>query len=223
MKDRTLTFADWDEAAQFVDASYAPPPSIVSEFVRMRLNPDALSIGQMASKAWLIHVLQELYVPQHATWAICGSWYSLIARDIMRNWFSKRIYGIDAEPENSDISEQLLRHWVERDWQYKAVIADCDLLDSSNMEFVTSGELINIKPEVILNTSCEHMSNHWFETCDRDQYIILQTNDTDTYEGHINTCANMEAVKKKYPLKRIFFEGEMQTPDYTRYMLVGKK
>ena len=64
-------------------------------------------------------------------------------------------------------------------WKYKGVVHDVDLLDCSEMEFQTSGELINVKPDWIINTSCEHMSTLWYDSVDSDQLIIMQTNNSE--------------------------------------------
>ena len=94
---------------------------------------------------------------------------------------------------------------------------------TNQMEFTTSGELINVKPNWIINTSCEHMDSSWFETADSSQLIIMQTNNSPDFEGHINTCESVEEMKEKYPLDKILYIGELSTPAYTRFMQIGFK
>ena len=91
------------------------------------------------------------------------------------------------------------------------------------MEFQTSGELINVKPNWIINTSCEHMSTLWYDSVDRDQLIIMQTNDSEEFEGHINICKSVDDMMNKYPLSNTLYVGELITPAYTRYMQIGYK
>ena len=95
------------------------------------------------------------------------------------------------------------------------------MLTTSALEFETGGELINIKPDWVINTSCEHMDNNWFESADSNQLIIMQSNDSPDFDGHINTCNDIEHFKAKYPMSRIHFVGELKTPAYTRYMQIG--
>ena len=51
----------------------------------------------------------------------------------------------------------------------------------------TGGELITVKtPDWIINTSCEHMSTLWYDSVDSGQLIIMQTNNLEEFDGHIN-------------------------------------
>ncbi len=224
MKTHRITLENWEQAARYIDETYALPPSLVSKFSSLNCDKDAVSLGQLASKAWLMNSLkQHVQVPHSVTWAMLGSWYALLVPNLIKAWDCERIYGIDSEPANYYTSELLHDNWVQAEWRYKAVVSDCDILMCSDMQFVTSNELIRVKPEILINTSCEHMSNRWFTTADESQLIILQTNDQKQYQGHINPCENMEAVRAKYPMRTVYYSGELKTPAYTRYMLVGKK
>ena len=118
-------------------------------------------------------------------------------------------------------SELFNERYVQDSWKYKGVVADVSMLTTSALEFETGGELINIKPDWVINTSCEHMDNNWFESADGDQLIIMQSNDSPDFDGHINTCNDIEHFKAKYPMSRIHFVGELKTPAYTRYMQIG--
>ena len=91
------------------------------------------------------------------------------------------------------------------------------------MEFQTGGELINVKPDWIINTSCEHMSTLWYDSVDNDQLIIMQTNNSEEFEGHVNTCKDVKEMQEKYPLSKTLYVGELVTPAYTRFMQIGYK
>lgn len=223
MKKQCMTLENWNQAAKYVDETYTIPPSLISKFSSLNCDKDAVSLGQLASKAWLMDSLKSVQIPHRATWAMLGSWYALLVPSLIKAWDCERIYGIDSDPNHFYTSELLHDNWVQSEWRYKAVVSDCDMLMSSDMQFVTSNELIRVKPDVLINTSCEHMSNRWFATADDSQLIILQTNNQEKYQGHINTCNNMEAVQAKYPMRTVYYSGELKTPAYTRYMLVGKK
>jgi hypothetical protein len=51
----------------------------------------------------------------------------------------------------------------------------------------------------------------------------MQTNDSEEFEGHINTCNSTGEMQDKYPLSQTFYVGELVTPAYTRYMQIGYK
>jgi hypothetical protein len=91
------------------------------------------------------------------------------------------------------------------------------------MEFQTGGELIEVTPNVVINTSCEHMDTSWFETASNEQLIVMQTNDSPDFDGHINTCQSIDDMQSKYPLSDIRYVGALKTPVYTRFMQIGYK
>ena len=96
-------------------------------------------------------------------------------------------------------------------------------LATNDMEFTTGGELIRVKPDCIINTSCEHMDTEWFESADDDQLIVMQTNNSEDFDGHINPCSDIEHMRIKYPLTKTHFVGQLVTPAYTRFMQIGYK
>ena len=51
----------------------------------------------------------------------------------------------------------------------------------------------------------------------------MQTNNSENFEGHVNTCSSIEDMQSKYPLRNVKYIGEMITPAYTRYMQIGNK
>ena len=89
------------------------------------------------------------------------------------------------------------------------------------MIFETGGELIHTTPDIVINTSCEHMNTHWFETADSTQLIAMQTNDSEGYMGHINTRKTIEEMFTMYPMRNRLYAGIMKTPAYTRFMQIG--
>ena len=184
----------------------------------------AYSKGQLASKSWLMEELFRFVSPSSTvnTVAILGSWIGSLVDPLHRAITIERIYGIDSDPNALNLSERLNQKYLDG-WRYKGVVADATTLDLSNCEFETGGELINVKPDWIINTSCEHMSKAWFDTIDKDQLIIMQTNNNMNFDGHVNVCYSIENMQRKYPLSNIKYEGSMQTPAYTRYMQIGYK
>ena len=96
------------------------------------------------------------------------------------------------------------------------------LMNWSDPEFVIDGELItDFMPDVIVNTSSEHMSDDWFLTASKDALVIMQSNNSSRYQGHINCVDSIEHMQSQYPMRDILYVGEMITPAYTRYMQIG--
>ena len=82
---------------------------------------------------------------------------------------------------------------------------------------------VNVKPNLIINTSCEHMNQDWYNNLPQGMLVCLQTNDFFDQEQHINCVTGIEQAKEKYPMSEILYEGEIETWKYNRYMLIGEK
>ena len=205
-----ISLKSWKEVTEYIDNGFWQPAPSYFEHIVQHGNyypHHAFSKGQLASKSWLLKQLWRCsgYEPSNVTIAILGSW----------------IGSIDAE--SIEKSEKLNQKYVQDNWKYKGVVADVDLLDCSAMEFETGGELITVKPDWIINTSCEHMSTLWFDSVDKDQLIVMQTNNSDEFDGHINPCYTQKEMQTKYPLSETLYVGALETPAYTRYMQIGYK
>jgi hypothetical protein len=184
---------------------------------------DAFTKGQLASKCWLLQNLDCGMIHPNETIAILGSWIGALVEPLINTIECGRVYGLDQDAKSIELSERLNQKHVENSWKYKGVVADVSMLQTCNMEFETGGELISVRPEMVINTSCEHMNNDWFDTADGEQLIVMQSNNSSEFEGHINICEDIEHFKIKYPLTRTLYVGELETPAYTRFMQIGYK
>jgi hypothetical protein len=227
-------FKTWEEVTDYVNLRFSMPVSQWEHIVQNRNTypAHAFSKGQLASKAWLIDELWELWrvrieklpTPNPDTVIILGSWVGSLIEPLFQQFPNiRRTYGIDIDAESIAKSEKLNQKHVQNEWKYKGVVADVDNLTLNNCEFETGGELITVKPNWIINTSCEHMDNNWFNSVDEDQLLIIQSNNSEEFEGHINTCDNLDEFIQKYPLKTQLMCGELSTPAYTRFMQIGFK
>ena len=99
-----------------------------------------------------------------------------------------------------------------------------DKIEFNLQDFDHCKKVINkFKPNWIINTSCEHMSTLWYDSVDKDQLIIMQTNNSDEFDGHINPCYTQSEMQEKYPLSKTLYVGALETPAYTRFMQIGYK
>ena len=223
----TINLKNWKEVSKYIDDGFwQPTPSYFEHIVQHNsyYPAHAFSKGQLASKSWLLKELNHTYpkIPK-PTIAILGSWVGALVEPLHKTIPIERIYGIDTDAEAIEKSEKLNQSFVQNNWQYKGVVHNVDMLDCDNMQFETSGELINVKPDWIINTSCEHMSTLWYDSVDNDQLIVMQTNNSEEFDGHINPCYTAQEMQDKYPLSNTLYVGEMITPAYTRYMQIGYK
>lgn len=222
-----LELKTWKDVGNYVEQGFLQVPNWMFEHIVQHTNyypPHAFSKGQLASKSWLLNELYHIYPkPPAPTIAILGSWVGSLNPFLQKSFSPERVYGIDQDAESIEKSEKLNQQYVMDSWKYKGVVADVDMLECSNMQFETGGELITVKPDWIINTSCEHMSTLWYDSVDSDQLIIMQTNDSKEFDGHINPCYTVKEMQDKYPLQQTLYVGAMITPAYTRYMQIGYK
>ena len=219
-----LQIYNWDDLGTWVDKQQLfISPSYLSEAKDPKYPRDAFSLGQLASKIWLIKELKRIGYNPNRDWAILGCWIGAIVPLLHREFDIQRIYGLDTDSDAVVLSEVFNRRYFEDSWKYKGVVADVSTLNTSAMEFFTAGELIATRPGVVINTSCEHMSTEWFDTADVHQLIVMQTNNSEYEEGHINVCHSVEDMQYKYPLNKTLYAGEFKMPSYTRIMQIGYK
>ena len=222
----SIKLNNWKEVTQYIDNGFwQPTPSYFEHIVQHNsYYPNhAFSKGQLASKSWLLEKLYYNTEKNNPTVAILGSWIGALVEPLHRHFEIERIYGIDTDADAIEKSEKLNQKYVQDNWKYKGVVHDVDMLDCDHMNFETGGELITVKPDWIINTSCEHMSTLWFDSVDKDQLIVMQTNNSEEFDGHINPCYTQKEMQAKYPLSETLYVGALETPAYTRYMQIGYK
>jgi hypothetical protein len=217
----------WNEVEHYIDNSFLYiPPSYFERAVMDRRYPrDAFSKGQLASKSWLLKELSNVKeLPQDMTIAILGCWIGAIVEPLLISTMPiERIYGLDIDAQSIELAEKFNQKHVANSWKFKGVVADASIIDCNHMEFETGGELIKVSPDCIINTSCEHMDTEWFESAGSNQLIVMQTNNSPEFEGHINPVANLKEMETLYPLTKSMYSGQLKTPSYTRFMQIGYK
>ncbi|MDA8842163.1 hypothetical protein N9N08_00625 [bacterium] len=223
----TIKLNSWNEVEHYIDNSYLHiPPSYFERAVMDRRYPrDAFSKGQLASKGWLLEELSNIKdLPEDMTIALLGCWIGAIVEPLLISTIPiERIYGLDIDAQSIELAEKFNQKHVANSWKFKGVVADASILDCNHMEFETGGELIKVSPECIINTSCEHMGTEWFESAGSDQLIVMQTNNSPDFEGHINPVASLNEMEALYPLRKSMYSGQLVTPSYTRFMQIGYK
>jgi len=187
---------------------------------------DALSIGQIKSKEWLIdHLPKEL-----GKVFICAGWYGTLAAMMFRaNLNITEIRTFDVDPSCAVIAENMNRTEVQQEWKFKA--STLDILDMTYpTKYVTyrangTSVLLEEMPDTIINTSCEHIKyfQEWYDHIPTGTTLVLQSNNYFEHNQHINCVPCLKEFKKRAPMSEIFYAGELFLPKYTRFMLIGKK
>ena len=223
-----LNFTDWQTLTNWArENQYTMADLSVTQIYKLaqrRFPPDAFTQGQLASKIWLTSVLHDKIgrMDTKDNIAYLGCWLAPLADSLRLFFNAKRIYGFDSDPDAIDMADDYNSELVEYDWSFKGVVADVNIIDWQQPEFVVDGELItDFMPDVIVNTSAEHMSDDWFLSINTDTLVIMQTNNSPNFDGHINCVDSIETMRAQYPMRATIYAGEMVTPAYTRYMQIG--
>jgi|TARA_B110000858_G_scaffold41072_1_gene46808 hypothetical protein len=224
--NNTINLNSWNEVEEYIDNSFLriPPSYFERAVMDSRYPRDAFSKGQLASKSWLLGELYKITpLPSNMTVAILGCWIGSLVEPLLNALTIERIYGLDIDAKSIEMAEKFNQKHVANGWKFKGVVADVSILDCNHMEFETGGELIKISPDCIINTSCEHMNTEWFKSAGSDQLIVMQTNNSPDFEGHINPVASLNEMEALYPLRKSMYSGQLVTPSYTRFMQIGWK
>ena len=183
--------------------------------IRQSNNPmrtmDAFWSGQLRSKEWLIDCLDE-YVPMPMSIDINGGWVGVLASMMFQsNIPITTIRSIDIDPHCEHIANEMNRIEYNRG-VFRAI----------------TGNMVNIRSDadIVINTSCEHITQDdydiWLSGLRHDALIVIQSNNYDIPE-HIRTAKSLDEFVEQSGLQKILYNGSLELPLYTRYMIIGYK
>jgi hypothetical protein len=192
---------------------------------------DHFSRGQMMSKFWMIDELKKVS-DSFDTVIQYGGWYATLYQ-FLKNEFNINTYrNIELDPLAASIADTFNYAELADNWKFKSVVSDVNSLywrkkqlDLQYKILTHDGKLVTEirSPDLIINTSCEHMDETWFQNLPDGQLVCLQTNDYFSNEQHINCVNNTQEAIEKYPMSEVYFSGEIATFLYNRFMIIGKK
>jgi hypothetical protein len=194
---------------------------------------DFLSRGQIKSKMWLItELILGTGNARLDNVIFYGGWYNFLAYDFFQQLDLHKIYSLDV---NADVispskrlcyqetkDERFLPKAVNVDkivWAGSTMRVPVDQADDDCSEYWDLTE----NASLVVNTSCEHMDNTWYNNIPKGTLVALQTNDYFDNEQHTNCCKDLRDAKSKYPMSSIMYSGELETFLYNRFMLIGIK
>lgn len=165
---------------------------------------DAFRSPQIESKAGLLLELVDLGFQQHAKILVIGGWLGFTSYCLFKLGFFD-ITEIDSDNRVRDFSLGLNRN--NSNFKYQTI--DCNLIDTTQYD-------------IVINTCCEHIENNaWFDKITEKTAIFLHSNDLNGY-GHVNTCRDIEDMKRKYPMTR-YWTHTFSYPGWNRFTLSGYK
>jgi hypothetical protein len=197
---------------------------------------DAFSRGQVQSKIWLATELKKIKTDFSMIYFLAG-WFGHLRSyldiaginyDMIRN--------IDIDPIACKISDQIFN--IDKINNYKVKSVELDLTDMSwlyrtgcayKLINYNTGAESNEKttPDLIINTSAEHFHEDWYHKfmnrpLETDPLFVIQSNNLRDIPDHINSVWSLSEMKKKFPMSRLEYEGELQLQGYKRFMLIGR-
>ena len=195
---------------------------------------DFLSRGQVKSKIWLATELAKCVEGGLGNVVFYGGWYNFVAYFLFSQFNVNKIYSIDLD-ENVVIPSERLYQKEYKEKRFIPVAYDVNKIKWNNNNLIIdtytnkhdaatwTQDPIDEKINIVVNTSCEHMNNEWFDNLPDGTLVVLQTNDYFENEQHSNCCKHLEEAKNKYSMQSVMYEGELDTSLYNRFMLIGIK
>jgi hypothetical protein len=184
----------------------------------------ALNKNQMASKKWLI---DELYRAQGGTLGtvyILGGWYGILSAMLLND---ERIdidcaVSFDMDSACEPIAAYMNRSRAEKN-QFFAVTADVNRIEYPVA--IAGKPNGGSAPDVVINTSCEHMDpgGGWYDRIPDGAILVLQSNNQFDCAEHQNCVDDLDMFRRQSPMTEIMFAGELERKRYTRFMLMGRK
>ncbi len=200
----------------YIMSSIWPNDPVIQKLHKITLLNDSIlatvfSKSQILSKLWMAETLSKHHLSFDNVLLI-GGWlthHSLFLKDISY----KHLYSIDPDASINPLIKIM---------NPDAHICNHNMEECFNEhnDIVFNGNVLN--PDLVINTSAEHMNNTWFERLKPGTKVLLQSNSSPDFQ-HINYCENFGVFLKKYPLTTLYFRGETVLPSYRRYMLYGVK
>ena len=200
---------------------------------------DAMSRSQMKSKIWLIDELAKIKdtLPLGAFYniLILAGWFGQLRSIYDKKLTYRKMRFLDIDREACQTSDYIFNLSDLENYKVKAVCADVNQLNlhKNGYEWDVENFKENTKytekylPDLIINTSAEHMTEEWFhqirfKEMESNPVVAIQSNNMFDGDGHVNCVYSVDHMKKKFPMKEVLYEGELQLKGYKRVMIIGR-
>jgi len=193
---------------------------------------DFLSRGQVKSKLWMVTELAKVVEGPLGNIAFYGGWYNFMAHFLFSQFDVDKIYSLDVDGNVVAPSKRLYPTQVEEGrflpktinvskikWNEKVATVPTNQTEGEDPGEYWELDTINM----VVNTSCEHMDDDWYDNLPTGTFVVLQTNDYFSNPQHSNCVKDLEEAKTKYPMQSLAYAGTLDTQLYNRFMLIGIK
>ena len=167
--------------------------------------------SQILSKIWMAEALGKHFTT-FGNILLVGGW--LTHHTIFfKNINFTNLYSVDTDPEINDLAKVF-------NPTVKILNGDINKSIKGNGILIIDNE--STIPDLVINTSAEHMTDDWFYNIKSGTKILIQSNN-DRLIDHINYCENFGIFLKRYPLTNVLYRGELSLPKYKRFCIYGEK
>lgn len=171
---------------------------------------NAFNANQVSSKLWAKSALFETLGGIHPEILIVGGWYAVFALLIFDDsrFLVNRIVSCDIDPAVQNVAITLNRR------------------NAAKFTAVT-GDMYNLKysrRQLVVNTCCEHISDlsSWISLIPEGTPVVLQSNNFYAEDTHISCSSSSEQFRDTAGLSEVYFCGDLQQTQYSRFMLIGR-
>lgn len=206
---------------------------IKHEYNRDSLN-DAFSRSQIKSKIWLIEELAKIQ-DHYPNVLIMAGWYGQLKSIYNKKLSYVKVRNVELDRFACEVSDYIFNLSNLEEYKVKSVNADINqlVLHKNGYEWEVENFRDNSKfvekflPNLIINTSAEHMKEDWFhqlrfKELELAPIVAIQSNNLFDIDEHINCVYSVEHLLKKFPMKEVLFQGELQLKGYKRVMIIGR-
>jgi hypothetical protein len=195
---------------------------------------DAFSRSQMKSKFWLINELEKIQTDYDNVLVMAG-WFGQLKSIYDKKCTYSKMRILEIDKTACETSDYVFNLSNLENYKVKSIHSNINELTLHKNGYEWKVE--NFKeatsytekflPNLIINTSAEHMTEEWFhqirfKEMESNPIVAIQSNNMFDGEGHVNCVHSVDHMKKKFPMKEILFEGELQLKGYKRVMLIGR-
>jgi hypothetical protein len=194
---------DSDIIIKYTNSLYGVAPEYAPTYNEFR---DMFSAGQLKSKEWMVERLMQLNSISDERIIITGSWFGTLGVLLKKQFPNVKLVFLDIDPRCK-------------------IYMDSILYTMDNCVAVTQDMYDHYYDEdIVINTSCEHIPNvkWWLHKIPKGTMVALQSNNFASADDHINCVNSLQEFKDQTMLTQVLFAGELETPMYTRYMIIGR-
>lgn len=208
--------------------------SCIKNNIDMSIINDAFSRSQMRSKFWLINELSKIN-NNYDHIVILAGWFGQLKAIYEKQCTYAKMRIVEMDKQSCETSDYIFNLSNLENHKVKSIHANINELTLHkngyewDVENFKDGTKYSEKflPNLIINTSAEHMTEEWynqirFKNMESDPIVAIQSNNLFDIPEHINCVHSVDHMKKKFPMKEILFEGELQLKGYKRVMLIGR-